>query len=48
MEWIEAMEESEDVLWLYGSVGAGKTAIAQTIAEKCAQLNHRIASFFFS
>ena len=48
MAWIEATEESEDVLWLYGSAGAGKTAIAQTIAEKCAKLKLLIASFFFS
>ena len=50
MEWIEpeVIEESEDILWLYGSAGAGKSAIGQTIAEKCAKLNLLIASFFFS
>ena len=49
MQWIlEAIKESEDVLWLYGSAGAGKSAIAQSIAEKCAKLNLLVASFFFS
>ena len=49
MQWIlEAIKESENVLWLYGSAGAGKSAIAQSIAEKCAELNLLIASFFFS
>ena len=48
MEWIEAIEISGSVLWLYGSAGAGKSAIAQTIAEKCAKLGLLIASFFFA
>ena len=48
MQWIQAIEESEDVLWLYGPAGAGKSAIAQTIAEKCAKLRLLIASFIFS
>ena len=46
MQWI--LEAIENVLWLYGPAGAGKSAIAQTIAEKCAQLNLLVASFFFS
>ncbi|KAF5361415.1 hypothetical protein D9758_006238 [Tetrapyrgos nigripes] len=33
--------------WLYGPAGAGKSAIAQTLAEK-EQGNHLAASFFFS
>ena len=48
MRWVQAMEESEDVLWLYGPAGAGKTAIAQTIAEMCTKLCLLVASFFFS
>ena len=47
MQWIEAIEESEDVLWLYGPAGAGKSAIAQTIAEMCAKQGLLVASFFF-
>ncbi|KAF8815019.1 hypothetical protein BYT27DRAFT_7227758 [Phlegmacium glaucopus] len=48
MQWIQDIEESEDVLWLSGSAGAGKSAIAQTIADMCAKLGLLIASFFFS
>ena len=48
MEWIKAIEASEDVLWLYGSAGSGKSAIVQTIAEMCAKMGLLVASFFFS
>ncbi|KAF8815723.1 hypothetical protein BYT27DRAFT_7192458 [Phlegmacium glaucopus] len=48
MQWIQDVEESEHVLWLYGSAGAGKSAIAQTIAEMCAKWGLLVASFFFS
>ncbi|KAF8809782.1 hypothetical protein BYT27DRAFT_6516972 [Phlegmacium glaucopus] len=48
MKWIQIIEESEDVLWLYGPAGAGKSAIVQTIAEMCAKLGLLIASFFFA
>ncbi|KAF8810394.1 hypothetical protein BYT27DRAFT_7186617 [Phlegmacium glaucopus] len=48
MQWIQDIEESERILWLYGSAGAGKSAIAQTIAEMCAILDLLVASFFFS
>ena len=48
MQWIRAIEEWEDVLWLYGSAGAGKSAIAQTIAEMCTELGLIVASLFFS
>ncbi|PPQ87781.1 hypothetical protein CVT25_008825 [Psilocybe cyanescens] len=36
------------MLWLYGPAGAGKSAIAQTLAELCAAENRLLASFFFS
>ncbi|KAF8810404.1 hypothetical protein BYT27DRAFT_7186632, partial [Phlegmacium glaucopus] len=48
MQRIQDIEESECTLWLYGSAGAGKSAIAQTIAEMCAKLGLLVASFFFS
>ncbi|KAF8805135.1 hypothetical protein BYT27DRAFT_6667774 [Phlegmacium glaucopus] len=48
MQWIQNIDELEDVLWLYGSAGAGKSAIVQTIAEICAKLGLLVASFFFS
>ena len=36
------------ILWLYGPAGAGKSAIAQTIAEKLFAQKLLLASFFFS
>ena len=47
MQWMQHIEGSERVLWLYGSAGAGKSAIAQSIADMCAKLNLLVASFFF-
>ena len=34
-------------MWLYGSAGAGKSAIAQTFAEMCEKDGRLLASFFF-
>ena len=36
------------IIWLYGPAGAGKSAIAQTIAELCYAQRRLLASFFFS
>ncbi|KAF9470396.1 hypothetical protein BDN70DRAFT_778459, partial [Pholiota conissans] len=35
------------IMWLYGPAGGGKSAILQTIAERCAKINGLLASFFF-
>lgn len=35
------------IMWLYGYVGCGKSAIAQTVAERYAQRGRLAASFFF-
>lgn len=35
------------ILWLYGSVGCGKSAIAQTVAEQYSKKKRLLASFFF-
>ncbi|KAF8799377.1 hypothetical protein BYT27DRAFT_6862444 [Phlegmacium glaucopus] len=48
MEWIETIDRDEFFLWLYGPAGAGKSAIAQTIAELCHKAGLLAASFFFS
>ena len=48
MSWAQGSETSRPILWLYGPAGAGKSAIAQTIAEKCDETGHLSASFFFS
>jgi len=47
MSWVANETKGERMLWLYGDVGAGKSAIAQTLAERCykAQL---LAVCFFS
>ena len=36
------------IMWLFGPAGAGKSAIAQTIAEMCHDSGILLASFFFS
>lgn len=49
MEWIKGKDARRKfILWLYGPAGAGKTAIAQSIAEACEQEGLLAASFFFS
>jgi hypothetical protein len=51
MNWILGLAEEECeavIMWLHGAAGAGKSAIAQTIAERCHALNLLLASFFFS
>ncbi|KAF8965628.1 hypothetical protein BDZ97DRAFT_2057926 [Flammula alnicola] len=48
MEWIEDPENLRYFLWMYGPAGAGKSAIAQTVAEMCAKAGILAASFFFS
>ncbi|KIK52275.1 hypothetical protein GYMLUDRAFT_109672, partial [Collybiopsis luxurians FD-317 M1] len=35
------------ICWLYGPAGAGKSAIAQTLAEICVKKGLLIGSFFF-
>ncbi|KAF9479883.1 hypothetical protein BDN70DRAFT_662104 [Pholiota conissans] len=49
MQWIQTSENRESwILWLNGAAGAGKSAIAQTIAEMCVREGIQLASFFFS
>ncbi|KAF8167085.1 hypothetical protein BJ912DRAFT_1048750 [Pholiota molesta] len=49
MEWIKAPKSMRKlILWMYGPAGAGKTAIAQSIAEECEREGLLAASFFFS
>jgi hypothetical protein len=46
--WISDMNREHSLLWLYGSAGVGKSAVAQTIAESCQAKGWLGASFFFS
>ncbi|KAF9530766.1 hypothetical protein CPB83DRAFT_158119 [Crepidotus variabilis] len=48
VDWINTLALSGLVLWLKGSAGSGKSAIAQTIAEQFNIEKTPSASFFFS
>ncbi|KIM37634.1 hypothetical protein M413DRAFT_448417 [Hebeloma cylindrosporum] len=49
MEWIKSSEKIDElILWIYGAAGAGKSAIAQTVAEMCEKEGILLGSFFFS
>ena len=46
--WVKAGSKGKSVLWLHGPAGAGKSAIAQTVAETCTGCDELAASFFFA
>jgi hypothetical protein len=49
MKWIKWEGDLDAfIMWVYGPAGAGKSAIAQTIAEMCEEEMIMLASFFFS
>ena len=50
MIWVEGGEDGEEaqIIWIFGPVGTGKSAIAQTIAERCLAAGLLLAAFFFS
>ncbi len=49
MDWINGKENTESlIIWLHGGAGAGKSAIAQRIAELCHKANILLASYFAS
>ena len=49
MKWIKWEGDlNAFIIWVYGAAGAGKSAIAQTIAEMCEREMILLASFFFS
>jgi hypothetical protein len=48
MAWVTDFDRQTQVLWMNGAAGAGKTAIAHTIAEMCYKEGIRAASFFCS
>ncbi|KAF8187523.1 hypothetical protein BJ912DRAFT_1059862 [Pholiota molesta] len=48
MEWLDDVDDPELVLWMYGSAGVGKSAIAQAIASLCFNSEpRRLAGAFF-
>ncbi len=49
MDWVHGKESTESfIMWLHGAAGAGKSAIAQGIAELCHEEDVLLASFFAS
>jgi NACHT domain len=49
MKWVNESEAQDDfMMWLFGSAGAGKSAIAKKIAELAAEKGLLIGTFFFS
>jgi hypothetical protein len=48
MDWVKEANKVSLILWLYGPAGAGKSAIAQTIAELLEEAGLLAAAFFFS
>ena len=48
MDWVKDADKVALFLWLYGPAGAGKSAIAQTIAQLLEEAGLLAAAFFFS
>ncbi|KDR78428.1 hypothetical protein GALMADRAFT_1249600 [Galerina marginata CBS 339.88] len=48
IDWIKDGQKTTFVKWLNGAAGAGKSAIAQEIAELCHESGRLAASFFWS
>lgn len=48
LDWLDDPTNVQLFLWLYGPAGAGKSAIAQSIAEICHEAGILGATFFFS
>lgn len=46
--WVTDCSRQTRVLWMYGPAGAGKSAIAHTVAERCHGTGTLVASFFCS
>jgi hypothetical protein len=46
-EWIDDPDDTP-LCWVHGPAGSGKSAIAQTVADRCADKGQIAASFFFS
>ena len=50
LDWVEGQDQwtkNYFVMWLYGPAGSGKSAIAQTIAERLHEKGMLLASYFF-
>ena len=48
-DWVNlVIENAAFIMWLYGAAGAGKSAIARTMAESLHRRQQLLATFFFS
>jgi hypothetical protein len=47
-QWVDDPSNQAQILWIFGPAGAGKSAIAQNIADFCFQSDNLAASFCFS
>ncbi|KAF8991136.1 hypothetical protein BDQ17DRAFT_1313546 [Cyathus striatus] len=45
--WVQNVSTNKKIFWLFGGIGAGKSSIAQTIAQFCAERGCLAATFFF-
>ena len=48
MQWVDDPSNQAQIMWIFGPAGAGKSAIAQSIADLCFQSDNLAAGFFFS
>ncbi|KAJ2936749.1 hypothetical protein H1R20_g335, partial [Candolleomyces eurysporus] len=48
MDWIQDRKPAQRLLCMTGAAGAGKSALQQTIAERCVKSDNLSAAFFFS
>ncbi|KAF5326365.1 hypothetical protein D9611_001060 [Ephemerocybe angulata] len=48
INWIQSRDDPKRLLYMTGPAGAGKSAIQQTVAEKCSSLGILAASFVFA
>ncbi|TFK33119.1 hypothetical protein BDQ12DRAFT_574972, partial [Crucibulum laeve] len=48
LSWANNRQRTSSIMWLHGPAGAGKSAIAQTAAEKSEKAKTLCATFFFS
>ena len=46
-KWIDGFDKRAAICWLSGPAGYGKSAVAQTIAERYAAKGRLLGSFFF-
>ncbi|KAF8959729.1 hypothetical protein BDZ97DRAFT_1379930 [Flammula alnicola] len=48
MAWLDDTNDTRRAMWMRGAAGAGKSAIARTIAQLCEQQGRMSSTFFFS